>query len=192
MIKKIVIVVELVCIFLLSNTVKIHGDIETAPFKNSESAKIEIPKHNSMVEKVNTLHNYRTISRLDKFLLHKIETVNETIQSNFSSGKYQLPSLSSVWDVANYLVGRGGTCFYIAQLFIDIYRGSDHRIANAYVVTDPVPGDVIYYANGGIGYEHWAIYLGENTALQGNYLGTTIIGSVYLNNASDPVFYRVP
>ena len=100
--------------------------------------------------------------------------------------------INNVFDVAYSLVGYGGSCLYIASLFVNRYFGVGHSIANIYQVYDPKPGDVMYYANGGLGVEHWAIYLDENHSLQGNYNGSAVIlNSIYLNNASYPIFYRV-
>ncbi|MBQ7011146.1 MAG: hypothetical protein IJN63_05525, partial [Clostridia bacterium] len=65
--------------------------------------------------------------------LNIIETVAKEIkEKNAKRGKTSLPSLDSVWDIANYLVGTGGSCFYVAQKFITIYMGEGHRIADAY------------------------------------------------------------
>ncbi len=97
-----------------------------------------------------------------------------------------------VWAIANSLVGTGGDCLYICRLFLQAYTGEWKSFADLYQTDSPSPGDIIYYSNGGIGYEHWAIYLGGDSALQGNFNGTTVIGSVYLNNASSPIFYKLP
>ncbi len=101
-------------------------------------------------------------------------------------------SSGDVWSIANSLVGTPGNCFYICQLFIQAYTGEWRSFGDAYQVSDPQPGDLIYYADGGVGYEHWAIYLGGEYALQGNYNGTTVIGSIYISSGSSPVFYRLP
>lgn len=96
-----------------------------------------------------------------------------------------------VWSIANSLVGAGGNCLYIVNLFEQAYRGYSFSMSNAYQTSSPQPGDVIYYADGGLGVQHWAVYLGGDTALQGNYNGTTIIGSVYIKSGSSPVFYSM-
>ena len=100
---------------------------------------------------------------------------------------------ADAWAVACSLLGTPGQCSYIAQLFVNSYFGSGHSINNGYVVSaeEAKAGDILYYNNGGLGLPHYAVYLGGNTALQGNYLGTTVIGKVYLNNATAPVFYRL-
>ena len=193
MIRKILVLTELVNLLLAGGVYEDEPDPDdNAPYKETETVEIKAPKQDSVISKIDASLSYEEITFLNDFLTQKVENVNEIKEKNSRSGKTSLPSLSSVWDIANYLVGTGGSCFHVAQLFIDIYMGSEHRIANAYQIDDPVPGDVVYYANGGIGYEHWAIYLGPDTALQGNYLGTTIIGPLYLRNATSPIFYRVP
>lgn len=57
-------------------------------------------------------------------------------------------------------------------------------------VSDPQPGDMAYYSNGGSGFAHIAIYIGNGQAVHGGWLGNqTVINSV--NVGSGPVFYRV-
>lgn len=192
MFKKALVVVELVSVLVAHNDYGIKSiEVNSIPFK-VEEAMISVPKSNSALSKPNTVYDETTIYNLNTFLDERIETLYRNKLSSLYGGKTYLTSLNSVWDIANYLVGRPGECYYIAQLFIDMYLGPEHRIVNAKLVEEPLPGDVIYYRNGGLGVEHWAIYLGNDAALQGNYLGTTIIGGVYLQNASKPIFYRVP
>ena len=96
-----------------------------------------------------------------------------------------------VWSIANGLVGTPGNCFYICQLFIQAFTGEWNSLGNIYQTDSPSPGDLIYYADGGMGAQHWAIYLGGDQALHGNYNGTTVIRSIYLNSGSSPVFYKL-
>ncbi len=52
------------------------------------------------------------------------------------------------------------------------------------------PGDLAYYANGGMGMAHIAVYVGNGTAVHGGWNGgTTALSSV--NVGSGPVFIRV-
>lgn len=51
------------------------------------------------------------------------------------------------------------------------------------------PGDIIYYADGGVGMAHVAVYIGGGQAVHGGYLGTTKIASAYMG--SGPVFIRL-
>lgn len=52
------------------------------------------------------------------------------------------------------------------------------------------PGDIIYYADGGIGVPHVAIYLGGNQAVHGGWTGdTTVVNRVY--GGSGPVFIHI-
>lgn len=50
-------------------------------------------------------------------------------------------------------------------------------------------GDIIYYADGGVGMAHVAVYIGGGQAVHGGYLGTTKIASAYMG--SGPVFIRL-
>ena len=96
---------------------------------------------------------------------------------------------NNAWAVARSLVGRGGDCWSICKLFTQLFSGKN--INNRYIVNEPVPGDIIYYTEGGLNLPHWAIYLGDGLALHGNYNGSAQIKSVYLTGASYPVYYRV-
>lgn len=95
----------------------------------------------------------------------------------------------NVWSVARSLVGYKGDCWSIVKLFYQKYSGQSPTTRS---YTDyPIAGDLIYYANGGLGTQHWAIYLGDGLALHGNYNGIAQIASVYLAGASNPIYYRV-
>ncbi|ALE04955.1 hypothetical protein AL755_04725 [Arthrobacter sp. ERGS1:01] len=48
------------------------------------------------------------------------------------------------------------------------------------------PGDLIYYADGGMGMAHIAVYIGNGQAVHGGFLGSTVVYSV--NVGSGPVF----
>ncbi|MBS4750189.1 C40 family peptidase [Carnobacteriaceae bacterium zg-ZUI78] len=52
------------------------------------------------------------------------------------------------------------------------------------------PGDLIYYANGGMGLAHIAVYIGNGKAVHGGWNGnTTVVNTAYVG--SGPVFIRV-
>ncbi|MFI7583509.1 C40 family peptidase [Kocuria sp. M1N1S27] len=52
------------------------------------------------------------------------------------------------------------------------------------------PGDLVYYANGGMGFAHIAVYIGGGKAVHGGWNGyRTVIDSV--NVGSGPVYIRV-
>ena len=58
------------------------------------------------------------------------------------------------------------------------------------ITTSPQPGDLIYYANGGTGLAHIAVYVGNGQAVHGGWLGNqTVVASAYVG--SGPVFIRV-
>lgn len=101
---------------------------------------------------------------------------------------------TSAYALAKEFIGMGGTCLDVAYAFTRAFLGERFINFDNYrevTVFEAAPGDIIHYQNGGIGYEHWAIYLGGNLALQGNYNGTTSIGYVYLDGASEPEFRRL-
>ncbi len=53
------------------------------------------------------------------------------------------------------------------------------------------PGDLIYYADGGVGLAHIAVYIGNGQAVHGGYQGTTKIAGASIPGASAPVFIAV-
>ena len=56
-------------------------------------------------------------------------------------------------------------------------------------VSNPQPGDMIYYANGGAGVPHIAIYIGDGQAIHSGMNGNqTVIATA--NLGSGPVYYR--
>ena len=57
-------------------------------------------------------------------------------------------------------------------------------------VSTPEPGDIIYYADGGMGMAHIAIYIGNGEAIHSGWNGNqTVINTVDVG--SGPVYYRV-
>lgn len=95
---------------------------------------------------------------------------------------------------AQCFVGMTGWCTEIAQKFIDAYFGAGYSVFDTYDVSyeEALPGDVIYYTDGGLGMQHYAVYLGNDLALQGNMDGgISRLGSIYLNKGSEPQFKRL-
>ena len=93
--------------------------------------------------------------------------------------------------IAESLIGMGGYCTDVANTFLALYYGDGSNCFDTYDI-DPAnaqPGDVVFYSDGGTGYQHYAIYLGGEMSLQGNWLGTTVIRSVYINGSA-PQFRR--
>ena len=58
------------------------------------------------------------------------------------------------------------------------------------VTNNPTPGDLIYYADGGMGMAHIAVYIGNGQAVHGGYNGNqTVVSTV--NLGSGPVYIRL-
>lgn len=95
--------------------------------------------------------------------------------------------------LAEEFIGMPGGCNVVAQAFINSYFGEGYNIFDTYPVTkeEAMPGDIIYYTNGGLGDHHYAVYLGGASALQGNIYGTTVLGSVYMTYGTEPQFKRL-
>lgn len=63
-------------------------------------------------------------------------------------------------------------------------------MAYATPVSDPQPGDFIYYADGGMGFSHNAVYIGNGQAIHSGWNGNqTVVESVDVG--SGPIYYRV-
>ena len=95
--------------------------------------------------------------------------------------------------LAEEFIGMPGGCNVVAQAFINSYYGEGYNIFDTYPVSkeEAMPGDIIYYVNGGLGDHHYAVYLGGASALQGNIYGTTVLGSVYMTYGTEPQFQRL-
>ncbi|GEO97363.1 hypothetical protein KTU01_34860 [Kocuria turfanensis] len=66
------------------------------------------------------------------------------------------------------------------------YLNLGHRVSAA----QAQPGDLVYYANGGMGFAHIAVYIGGGKAVHGGWNGNqTVIQTV--NVGSGPVYLRV-
>lgn len=58
------------------------------------------------------------------------------------------------------------------------------------IVTNPEPGDLIYYANGGSGMAHIAVYAGNGKAIHGGFNGNQTV-EFSANVGSGPVYIRI-
>ena len=96
------------------------------------------------------------------------------------------------YSLASSLEGMGGSCTDVANTFLSAYYGDASNCFDVYEIaaSEARPGDVIYYQDGGLGIQHYAIYLGGDAALQGNWEGSAKIKNVHIKNASAPIFYR--
>lgn len=54
-----------------------------------------------------------------------------------------------------------------------------------------VPGDIVYYSNGGTGSFHVAVYLGNNQAVHGGFSNQNVV-RYSVDIGAGPVFYRMP
>lgn len=73
----------------------------------------------------------------------------------------------------------------------------DTYVSYGYLVDDPVPGNLIYYDNGGRGVDHIAIYIGDGQAVHGNFTlvegepSQTLIYDVMYQEGLSPVYIQV-
>ena len=119
----------------------------------------------------------------------RLKLMNELIAATQEEESNTLMN-NDFYNLALTYVGREGDCFQIAIQFINEYYGEDKTSHDIYEVLEPEPGDLIFYEDGGLGTTHYAVYLGDGLALQGNYNGVAVIGNVYLESATSPIFYR--
>lgn len=167
------------------------GVEETKETGNHDIEIIALDKSGNLASKtlqVNVLNEEDYQLYLEKFDFKK--NSRDMLNRNMSDLKGD--ANQDAYDLALNFLGAEGNCFYIAQSYIKAYLGN-YSITDSYPIEacDALPGDIIYYAEGGVGFEHWAVYLGGNSALHGNFQGITVIGKVYLNTASEPQFLRI-
>lgn len=109
----------------------------------------------------------------------------------WSTGNYRTECKSrDVWDIAKSLEGIGGNCQSVMFRFYNYLYGKQVNYLEPEWIRyeEALPGDLIFYQNGGRGSSHVAVYLGDGLALQGNWLGSARIESIYLPNATQPIF----
>lgn len=146
---------------------------------NSVKASIRVT-----IESAEDFNNY-VASRTFNYVYRRIE--NDYFLEQKGHPDYD------AFELALKFVGMPGACSEVAQAFINAYFGYGYSVFNTYPVSyeEARPGDIIYYADGGIGLQHYATYLGGSSALQGNINGTTVIGNVYMSHGSTPQFQRL-
>lgn len=106
---------------------------------------------------------------------------------------------TEIYKLAEEYVGLEGDCYVMATKFLRDYYDEDDYIIRRATMTkvdyeDAKPGDVIFYERSTLGTTHWAIYLGDGLAFQGNTeingVGRVVIDSVFLGEgATDPIFF---
>lgn len=58
--------------------------------------------------------------------------------------------------------------------------------------SEALPGDIIYYADGGLGMAHVALYIGNGKAVHGGWTGgTTVVYKAHYSTCTTPVYIRV-
>lgn len=128
----------------------------------------------------------------------KEEPVVEAVAySGASAGSAISVSGSSVASAALAQVGVTQDCTALVSNALAAAGISFHGYPAAYMSLGTVvsaaeaqPGDILYYANGGTGYAHVAIYLGNGQAVHGGWHGsTTVVDSAYVG--SGPVFIHI-
>ena len=167
--------------------------IATDDSLNATSAKLKIKimsKEDYQKEHDKRVKEKEEAERLAKQKDAAAKTKARSTQVNSLSN---IPSNSSLSATANAMVGMPGDCFYMATVLMQKVYGPSVSLSNRYAISasEAQPGDIIFYANGGLGTTHWAVYLGGTTAFHGNWDGRAKIGSVYLSSGSAPQFYRV-
>ncbi|MBR2808763.1 MAG: C40 family peptidase [Erysipelotrichaceae bacterium] len=112
----------------------------------------------------------------------------------YNTGSYSTyTDATDVYGIAESLLGVTGSCQDVMCMFYNKYFGRQLLTIRANYISyeEALPGDMIFYMNGGNGYTHVAVYLGDGMALQGNYSGRAVIRSIYLPRATEPMFARV-
>lgn len=126
------------------------------------------------------------------------EEVKETRSASSSSNNQNFGvATGSISAAALSQVGQNQDCTALVSRSLAAV-GINYRGAPAgYMSLGPIvsasqakPGDVIYYANGGTGFAHVAIYIGNGQAVHGGWHGNqTVVASAYVG--SGPVFISI-
>lgn len=119
-----------------------------------------------------------------------------TLLLTFSTTVYADDGLNSYYSLAEEFVGVPGDCFVTANKYLKaLYNDENFRISmknyEKISYSEAKPGDVVFYENGSLNTTHWAVYLGDDTALQGNWGGVAVIRSVFIKGGTSPIFYRL-
>lgn len=77
----------------------------------------------------------------------------------------------------------------LAAAGINFHGWPAEYMALGSITSTPVAGDLIYYANGGAGVAHIAVYVGNGMAIHGGFNGSTKLFSV--NVGSGPIFIHI-
>lgn len=104
---------------------------------------------------------------------------------------------NSVVAAAYNQLGMNQDCTRLVSNALQAVGISHHSSPAGYMVLgnvisslDAQPGDLIYYADGGAGIPHVAVYIGNGMAIHGGWKGyTTVIASAYVGN--NPIFIRL-
>lgn len=98
-----------------------------------------------------------------------------------------------MYSFAQGYLGMKGWCTDVAKAFLSGYYGEPVNIFGGYEVSaaEAQPGDIAYYRRSSLGTQHYAVYLGGDQALHGNYNGTTVITNVVTQGSTFPQFFRV-
>ncbi len=116
----------------------------------------------------------------------------QTQQAPSSSNK-----ANAIYSAAISQLGRYQDCTMLVTNALRAVGINHHSYPAGYMAlgtvvsaSEAVPGDLIYYANGGLGYAHIAVYAGGGQAVHGGFNGNqTVLTTAYLG--SGPVFIRV-
>lgn len=132
---------------------------------------------------------------------YEVETANTATQSNSQeTTKSQVSSSSkgtAIYQAALSQVGAIQDCTMLVTNALKSVGINYHDWPVGYMslgtvvsASEAQPGDLIYYANGGTGYAHIAVYAGNGKAVHGGWLGNqTVVNTA--NVGSGAVYIRV-
>ena len=141
-----------------------------------------------------TINSYEEyVDELNTYVKDNSDKTNFQYANNDELLEAKGPADIDAFTLAQSFIGMRGSCVTVAQAFINSYFGEGYDVLDTYDISadEAEPGDIIYYSNSGFGQQHYAVYLGGSSALQGNINGTTKLGYVYMNYGSTPQFKRL-
>lgn len=161
-----------------------------------------IPSQNASAHDITTNQVSTTDTQTTIIQTNKVgETANTVTQTNTQEVKNSQAISSSkraaIYQAALSQVGTTQDCTMLVTNALKAVGISYHDWPVGYMslgtvvsASEAQPGDLIYYANGGTGYAHIAVYAGNGKAVHGGWLGNqTVVNSA--NVGSGTVYIRV-
>ena len=121
--------------------------------------------------------------------LNTLETTNSQVSSSSKGATIYQAALSQVGTIQDYTMLVTNALKSVGINYHDWPAGY-MSLGTIVSASEAQPGDLIYYANGGMGLAHIAVYAGNGKAIHGGWLGNqTVVNSADMGSGA--VYIRV-